>query len=239
MLAFKYHKDILNRYPNLVGGVILAQGMKNGPTPEALREFYLDQQRSTLNRIGNTPLSELETLAAWRQAFRTFGVNPTKYRSAPEALLRRLIKKGDIPFINTLVDLNNMVSIRYMLPVAAFDVRTLQGPVTVHFADGSERFTPLGRDNVEHPDPGEVVFSEETGLVTARRWCWRQSNESATRPETGEAIFTVEAQHPEGRADVDAALGDMLELLREYVGGEFKSGVLDQDRPGISMLESH
>jgi DNA/RNA-binding domain of Phe-tRNA-synthetase-like protein len=235
MTAFQYHTDILENYPNIVGGVILAQGMQNKPTPDSLKQSYFAEQQAVLKRIGDTPLSELETLAAWRAAFRGFGVNPTKYRSAPEALLRRLTKKGDIPSINSIVDIVNLVSIRYAIPIAAFDVRALQGTVTVHYADGSERFTPLFEDQVEHPEVGEVVFSDETGLVLARRWCWRQSDESATREDTSEAIFTVEAQHPEGRKDIDAALEDLLGLLYEYVGGEFISGILDAGNPGIAL----
>jgi len=233
MPTFQYHADVFARYPNLVGGVILAEGVTNGPTPEALREAYLAEQRATLDRIGETPLSELESLAAWRGAFRAFGVNPTKYRSAPEALLRRLTKKGDIPSINILVDLMNLVSIRYALPIAAFDTKALQGVVTVHFADGSERFTPLGQSEVEHPEPGEVVFSDETGLVVARRWCWRQSDESAARANTTQAVITVEAQHPGGRGDVEAALDDLIGLLEEYTGGSFTVGVLTPDDPAI------
>jgi DNA/RNA-binding domain of Phe-tRNA-synthetase-like protein len=234
MLTFQYHADVLARYPDLSGGVILAQGVTNGPSPEPLREAYLAEQRAAIERIGDTPLSQIESLAAWRGAFRAFGENPTKYRSAAEALLRRLTKKGDIPSINTLVDMTNMVSIRYALPVAAFDVRALQGAVTVHFADGSERYTPLGETEVEHPGPGEVVFSDETGLVVARRWCWRQSDESAAGPETRDAVITAEAQHAGGRAVVEAALGDLLGLLREYAGGSFTSGVLGPHRPAIS-----
>jgi len=235
MTAFQYHTELLARYPNVLGGVILAQGMHNGPTPEALKEAYFAEQRDTLERIGDKPLSEVETLAAWRAAFRGFGVNPTKYRSAPEALLRRLTKKGDIPSINTIVDIVNLVSIRFAIPVAAFDVRALQGTVTVHYADGSERFTPLFEDQVEHPEVGEVVFSDQTGLVIARRWCWRQSDESATRADTSEAIFTVEAQHLDGRKEIEAALEDLLGLLDEFVGGEYISGILDVNNPRIAL----
>lgn len=234
MTVFQYHPGILARYPNVVGGVILAQGMTNGPTPADLQAAYQAEQQATLQRIGDTPLSQVKSLAAWRSVFRSFGVDPTQYRSAVEALLRRLTKKGDIPGINLLVDLGNLVSIRYALPVAVFDTRALQGAVTVHFASGSERYTTLGEDEVEHPEPGEVVFSDETGLVIARRWCWRQSDQSAARPETTDAIITVEAHHDEGRADVDAALSDLLKLLHTYAGGTFLSGMLDARNPAIS-----
>jgi DNA/RNA-binding domain of Phe-tRNA-synthetase-like protein len=233
MTVFQYHPEILSRFPGIVGGVILAESVANGPTPEALWEAYLEEQRTTLVRIGETPLSELEPLAAWRAVFRGFGVNPTKYRSAAEALLRRLTKKGDIPSINALVDICNLVSIRYAIPIAAFDMRALQAPITVHLADGTERFTNLGQEEVEHPEPGEVVFSDETGLVVARRWCWRQSDESASRPDTTHAVITAEAFHETARMDVRAALDDLLALLREHVGGSFSSDVLGVDHPAM------
>src|SRR2546423_3866380 len=161
MIIFQYHPELVKRFPAIVGGVIYARGMGNGPTPQALQAAFQAEQQATLLRIGATPLSQVETLAAWRSAFREFGVEPTQYRSAAEALLRRLTKKGDIPSINTLVDLGNLVSIRYALPVAVFDTRALQGTVTVHFAGGTERHTTLGPTEVEHQQPSEVLFSHE------------------------------------------------------------------------------
>lgn len=230
-LAFQYHPELVARFPQLCGGVILARGMRGGPTPDALKDAYRDEQRAVLARIGGTPLSELPSLAAWRSAFRAFGVEPTQYRSAAEALLRRLTKKGDIPGINRLVDIGNLVSIRHALPVAVLDARLLAGAVTVHFADGSEQFLPLGAADPEHPDPGEVIFSDPTGRVVARRWCWRQSDDSAARESTTEAIITVEAHHEQGRTDIESALHDLLGLLRQHVGGEFAAGVVGPGQP--------
>ncbi|GAC1359869.1 MAG: phenylalanine--tRNA ligase beta subunit-related protein [Ktedonobacteraceae bacterium] len=233
MSTFRYHPDLLARYPSLVGGVILARGMTNRPTPPELQQSYQAEQEEIKRRIGETPLSELPSLAAWRRAFSAFNVNPTQYRSAAEALLRRLTKKGDIPSINTLVDIGNLVSIRHALPVAVFDTRSLTGAVSVHFASGVERYTTLGQDEVEHPEPGEVVFSDETGLVIARRWCWRQSEQSAAQLDTSHAIITVEAHHLNGREDVAAALAELQTLLGTYAGGVFISAILDARHPAI------
>jgi len=234
-LTFCYSPDLVERFPDVAGGVIFAEGVANGLPPVPLREAYRVEQEAVRARIGETPLSQLATLAAWRGAFRRFGVDPTQCRSAAEALLRRLTKKGDIPSINTLVDLGNLVSIRYGLPVAVFDTRTLEGPLTVRFADGSERYTPLGGGAVEHPTPGEVIFSDDTGLVFAERWCWRQSDESAARDDTTQAIITVEAQHAGGRADIEAALADLTALLTAYAGGALQAGIVDRDSPQIAQ----
>lgn len=231
MQTFQYHEAILNTFPSTVGGIIFAQGLTNSPSPDTLQSAFLDEQRATLARLGNTPLSDLSALSAWRSTFRRFNVEPTKYRCSAEALLRRLTKKGDIPSINTLVDIGNLVSIRYALPLAVFDTQGLTGAVTVHFADGTERYTGLGDEETIHPDVGEVVFSDETGLVIARRWCWRQSAESAANADTTHAIITVEAQHDGGRQDVENAVTDLLDLLNNYAGGTFSSVILDVDNP--------
>jgi DNA/RNA-binding domain of Phe-tRNA-synthetase-like protein len=234
LATFEYHPDILIRYPNTVGGIILAQGLTNGPSSVSLKTNYAAEQQAVLKRIGSTPLSQLPSIAAWRNIFSSFGVEPTKYRSAPEALLRRLTKKGDIPTINTLVDLGNLVSIRYALPVAIFDIAQTQGKISVHFADTSERFTPLGETGLEHPEAGEVIFADATGLVMSRRWCWRQSQESSAQPSTTSAIITVEAQHPNAHSEVEAALHNLLQLLQEHSTGTFKYGILDKDQPSLT-----
>lgn len=233
MAHFQYDAAILDKFPNLAGGVILGRGLQSGSSPEALQEAYRTEQQTTIARIGDKPLSELESLAAWRSAFRAFGVDPTQYRSAAEALLRRLTKKGDIPSINLLVDIGNLVSIRYGLPIAVVDRRAIQGAITVHFADGSETFTNLGQAEVDHPEVGEVVFTDEAKTVVARRWCWRQSDQSGAREDTTDVIITIEAHHANGRADVQAAIDDLLALLKQYAGGEYEYGILGQGQAGI------
>ncbi len=233
MVHFQYDPRIIEDYPKLVAGVIIAHGMTNGKTPPPLRERYLAEQAAVKARIGAKPLSELSTLGAWRRAISAFGVSPTKYRSAAEALLRRLTKKGDIPNINTLVDIGNLVSIRYGLPVAIFDLSQIAKPITVHYADGREQFKDLGSDSILQPEPGEVIFSDEKRMVVARRWCWRQSATSASNTATTDAVITVEAHHEQAQADIEGALADLLALLAGYSGGSFDAAVLNAAKPAI------
>jgi len=173
-MYFRYDAKIIAEFPNIVGGVIVGQKMQPRENDD-LRE---------------TPLSEIPSLAAWRQAFRQFGLNPTKIRSAPEALLRRLTKQGDIPSINPLVDIGNLVSIRYALPVAVFDTRDVAGAITV-------------------------------------------GAESAAQIDTQNVVVCVEAQHAESRAEIEAATQDLVALLQEYAGGEYKHQVLDAENASI------
>ena len=227
MPVFQYDSAIMDKFPNTVGGVIIGDGLTNIQTPDELLNLYLAEQETVKTRIGHTPLSELVSLSAWRGVFSSFGVSPTKYRSAPEALLRRLTKKGDIPSINTLVDIGNLISIRYGVPIAVFDRQHVKGTVTVHFSDGTEQYQELGDNQVIHPEVGEVVFSDEAKMVIARRWCWRQSRESAAIENTKQVVITIEAQHFGGHETIANAVNDILPLLQKFAGGQYKHDILD------------
>ena len=210
---FRYDPDIIERFPALVGGVIHATGVHNDPTPPRLAAAFGLEMLAVRTRIGETPLSEGPALAAWRKVFRGFGVDPTQYRSAAEGLLRRLTKQGELPSIGTLVDLANLVSIRYALPVAVVDQRGISGGTIVRFARGDERWADLGSSQTEHPEPGEVIFADEADVVSARRWCWRQSAGCAAREDTTEVLVTVEGHHATADRDVTRALADLEALL--------------------------
>lgn len=83
------------------------------------------------------------------------------------------------------------------------------------FANGQERFTDLGATETTNPAPGEVIFVDDD-IVSARRWCWRQSSQSATSPYTTNALLTVEALHEDAEADIESALADLLTLLDRH-----------------------
>jgi DNA/RNA-binding domain of Phe-tRNA-synthetase-like protein len=234
MARFRYDPAVLERFPAVVGGVIHATGVTNWPTPPDLAEAFDAELIAVRARIGKTPLSELPTLAAWRRVFRGFGVDPTQYRSAAEALLRRLTKQGELLSIGTLVDLANLVSIRHALPVAVFDQRGVVGGTTVRFARGDERWMDLGSSAAEHPEPGEVIFVDEADVASARRWCWRQSAASAVRPDTTEILVTVEGHHEKASDDVARALGELESLLRTHAApATIRTGILGARAPSF------
>jgi DNA/RNA-binding domain of Phe-tRNA-synthetase-like protein len=231
---FQYDPQIVDRFPSIVGGVLVADGVANGASPGELVTAFEEEQRAVLARLGDTPLSEVPSLVAWRRAFRSFGVDPTAYRSAAEALLRRLTKQGSIPSINALVDIGNLVSIRYALPVAVFDLASITDGLTVRLATGGESFTDLGSGETEHPELGEVIFIDPAGHVAARRWCWRQSAESASSPSTTSILVTVEGHHDDARRDVEAALADIDALLRAFAGATHtRHGIVDAASPSF------
>lgn len=228
---FDYDAAVLERYPTIRAAVLLATGVVNGPSPAGLLERYRAEQVVVRHQLAGGAIAELPAIAAWRRAFSAFGAKPTQYRCAAEALLRRLVKQGGIPSINTLVDMGNVVSIRYAMPVAVIDLAGIDGAVTVRFATGHEHFTDLGSSETVHPEPGEVVFVDRAGVACARRWCWRQSAQSATSDATVDALIVVEGQHEGAENDVKSALDDLTALLSTFQPqSRLTSSLLSPDR---------
>ena len=215
-MMFGYDDAVAARYPAIRAGVIHAAGLSNGPSPPGLLAEYRAGQQAARARMEETAIAGLPSIAAWRRAFTAFGAKPTQYRNAAEALLRRLAKQGDIPSVNTLVDIGNLVSIRYAVPVAVIDQASIAGSITVRFATGCELFTDLASNGSVRPDPGEVIFADRDNMVSARRWCWRQSAQSATSASTADALIVVEGLHETAAADVASAVTDLTALLGSY-----------------------
>ncbi|MEJ2080039.1 MAG: phenylalanine--tRNA ligase beta subunit-related protein [Acidobacteriota bacterium] len=69
------------------------------------------QGRLDLERLSSYP-----PVAEMRKLFRAAGTDPTRYRPASEALLRRVLKGDALPSIHPLVDLNNCLSLRIACP---------------------------------------------------------------------------------------------------------------------------
>lgn len=232
---FAYDRGVAERYPGIRAGLVHATGLANGPSSPELLEAYRAEQRVAAERLSATALADLPSIVAWRRAFAAFGAKPTQYRNAAEALLRRLDKHGDIPSISTLVDLGNLVSIRHAMPVAVFDRAHVAGSITVRFSEGTEPFTDLGSSETVMPEPGEVVFVDEEGVVCARRWCWRQSAQSATGPATTEALVVVEGQHDAAGQDVEAAARDLVALLGAHQPASETSSRVLSGRPAVEL----
>jgi DNA/RNA-binding domain of Phe-tRNA-synthetase-like protein len=147
---------------------------------------------------------QLPHVAAWREAYRSFGAKPQRTRNSLEALLRRA--KTGLPRVNRLTDLYNAVSVLHQIPLGGEDLHCYAGPPRLLRAAGTEPFDTVadGGPVVEHPEAGEVVWCDDTG-VTCRRWNWRQARRTRLREDTTAALFMLDALDPTTDEELVAA----------------------------------
>lgn len=217
---------IFGRFPGVLVGCVEARGLDNHtPRPElvaALRRA----ERSARGRLASASLAEHERIAPWREAYRSFGAKPSKFRSSLEALLRRVLAGEEVPSINPLVDLYNRVSLDHLLPAGGEDLGAVVGTVRLRFAGEDEPAVELlGDPEPKPPEPGEVIYADELGAI-CRRWNWREAVRTRLTADTRDALLVLEALPPAGPAELNAALADLTASIEAHLGGVASRTVL-------------
>jgi DNA/RNA-binding domain of Phe-tRNA-synthetase-like protein len=233
-IAFSISDDVFARFPDYARGVVVAYEVTNGPTPPDLVAQLRAAEASVRSRLTLETLTAEPRIAAWREAFRKIGIKPSEYRASVEAMARRALRDQELPAINALVDIGNVLSLRYLVPVGDHAIDHLTQGMTLRLATGSERFEPFGTTDVEHPDPGEIVFVEGDTVLT-RRWSWRQANHTMTLPTSTAVEINVDGLPPVTVGEVEVICREAVEMVRHYCGGQVWFDVVTRQKPRITL----
>ena len=231
-MLYRISPEILSRYPGYVRGVVIVTDAINleGPIDEVAR--MLKKAQVTLRE--RTDLDDHPNIAAWRAAYSAFGARPSKYPSSIEAMVKRVRKGGELPYINTLAALCNIISLKHVVTIGGHDVGACTEPLWVCFAHGSETFTPFGTTEIEHLEPGEVVYlSGQT--VLCRRWTWRQAEFTKLTRQTTHVAINVDGLPPVTRGDVEMISEELATLVRMYCGAKAECKYLAEETPSIQV----
>lgn len=165
------------------------------------------------HRLAQGVESEWPSIKAWRSVYAAMGYKPTQYRCAAESLLRRFRQDGSLPLVNFLVDYCNAVSVAFGIPLAALDSQMIEGDIRVQSAEGHERYLTFQGD-IEHPEPGEIIFRDDAAWAHSRRWVHRQSGRSAITANSRQVLLVAEAMHH----GADQELIAMRDVLNRELG---------------------
>ena len=218
-MKFSIAPAIFENYPGTQIGVVVAKGLDNsGHHPEIATLLRSEEQR-VREQLAGVVVSQHEHILPWRDAYRKFGAKPKKYPSSIENLLKRVLKGQDVPSINTLVDLYNVISLRHRLPVGGEDLQTMVGDLQLRIAgDDEPPVLLLGEREARPPYPNEVIYADDVGTI-CRRWNWKEADRTKLSPATTDAILVLEILPPLTGEMLAAAIAD-LEVLVKQFGGE-------------------
>lgn len=217
MFQVTIDSQIFAKWPDYQALVIEATNLTNGPSPPEVVRLLCDAESAARSKFGEAPANSDPHIAAWRNAYSSFGAKPSKYLCSVEALLKRTLKGSELPSINLLVDLYNVVSIRHGLPVGGEDWDALASDVQLRLANGSEPFVTIqnGTEQVEHAESGEPIWVDSSG-VTCRRWNWRQCHRTAFTATTTNAYFVLDRLAPYDTRSLNCAGDELIQFLRQF-----------------------
>jgi DNA/RNA-binding domain of Phe-tRNA-synthetase-like protein len=110
---------------------------------EAREAMHAKVAAEARERWSGVPVAQDPVVAAVRKRFREAGCDPTRYRPSSEALLRRLLKDEQLPRIHPLVDVNNFLSVRLMVPCCVLAEGSFTPPLTLRAGEEDEAMESL------------------------------------------------------------------------------------------------
>lgn len=235
MAKFIVDERLFSAYEGLKIGLVVCKGINNEIENEAVKENIEKEmvavKQMTKEKFAGVELAGYPIIRKWRDIYKSFGEK--KSRSSVEALIRRTVNGKEIPSINPLVDIYNVISLKYELPCGGEDMDCFQGDVELTYAKGTEQFLPLGEENAETVNDGEIVYKCGE-MVLCRNFNYRESDITKLTEDTKNAVLVIEDVMEES-ADLEHVLCELAEKVAANLGGETRIVVLDREQNQVEL----
>ncbi|WP_443731712.1 B3/B4 domain-containing protein [Segatella buccae] len=211
-------QEIESVCPGFVGACVEAE-VKNTPFSQPLWEEIKALGEKFKAELTTETLKDISGIAATRRVYRACGKDPSRYRPASEALIRRLLQGKELYQIDTLVDLTNLASIAYGYSIGGFDADKFEGDtLTLGVGREGEPYEGIGRGIINIA--GLPVYRDARGGVGTPT-----SDNERTKIDIATTHLMVLINGYDGCEDKVRANAEFIQrLLRQYAhsdGGSY------------------
>ncbi len=199
--------------PGFVGAAVEA---------DVVNSEYNAELWAEINDLGEKYKAEYTTetvktisgIEATRRVYRACGKDPSRYRPAAEALIRRMLQGKELYQIDTLVDLINLASIAFGYSIGGFDADKFVGDtLTLGIGHEGEPYEGIGRGMLNIA--GLPVYRDaEGGVGTPTSDNERTKIELSTRH-----VLVLVNGYDGNEAQVKANAEYIIRLFEKYAQG--------------------
>ena len=205
---------------------VQAFGCGVGLTPRAaLTDLSAEWQALPQRWSGATKaaLAEVPEIAAYRRFYTDIGLDATRTPPSTQNLVQRFLI-GDairpLPALPYIVNVINVVAVRTLIPLGAFDSAAITDRVRIACAGRNDTMAPIGCDGPMPIPEGASILRDDEKVPS--QFCYRDGEAKKTRHETRH-LMLLGCQVP--GIGVDHVLGSLTATLAELAG----SSVVSQD----------
>lgn len=146
------------------------------------------------------------------------GVKRRKNIPASENLIKLLKKNGDLFYINTAVDIYNIISLESKLALGAHNIDKTDGNVTLRFTDGSEDFQPIGTVEPTRSKAHEYSYCDDANDVLCRLEI-RQVEKTKVDEDTTNIFYIVQGNEATSDSLLLDTAQEIINRTTKYCGG--------------------
>lgn len=230
-MYIRIEKKMLETNGGLYTGVIVVEGINNKNRLPFICDLLEEQIRRTKAELEGGTVKDIKELEIYREALKLYNINPAKYPCSIEAILTRVLKKGEFPSLSPIVDLCNYISLKYRIPIGVHDIDTLDDDLVVRLSDQEDCINEennIGSDILKIGEPVYVCGNS----VRTRRWMWRQMPAGRVDENSTNFVIPIDG-FVSNKNTVEAAMKELVELVKECFGIDANYGVINVDNSEI------
>ncbi len=195
-----------------LGCLVIHDASIAGSSPALSQEFIkLQDEVAKLYHIDT--LSKLPQIMAVRNMYKKLDFDPSRYRPASEALVRRVLQHKGVYYVNSAVDASNFCSLKFLLPFGLYDLDKIQGNIKYSRATHGT-YINIGGQTVS--TDGKPFLRDEAGVFGNPTSDSRRTAVSLTSTRLLSVIFAGSESKSE---DLFPILKFAGEILTRYNGG--------------------
>ena len=161
-MKIEIDKHLFSVYPEIRLGLLHFQADVKEPDPAFWEHMNHDILPAVRSAIEGKEWSKIPGIRGSRAAYKAFGRNPGRYRVSSEALIRRIRRGDELYHINSVVDVNNLISVESGLSVGSYDLAKIHGAITLRKAEAGEGYTGIGKDFLDMENM--LVLADDDGI---------------------------------------------------------------------------
>lgn len=145
-----------------------------------------DIYKKAKDAIFDYGVNEIPNIKESRAAYKAFGKDPSRYRVSSEALIRRIGQGKGLYEVNTVVDVNNLISIESGFSVGSYDTSKIGDELIFRVGREGETYKGIGKEEIKID--ALPVIADQNGPVGSTT---SDSERAMITPEAAEVLTLI------------------------------------------------
>ena len=156
-------------------------------------------------------MNEIPNIKESRAAYKVFGKDPSRYRVSSEALVRRIGQGKGLYEVNTVVDVNNLISIESGFSVGSYDTAKIGEDLVFRVGKEGETYKGIGKEEIKIA--ALPVLADDAGAIGSST---SDSERAMITEDAGEVLTLIYSFS--ANQDLEKALEAGKRYLEVYAG---------------------
>lgn len=196
-------------WPAVRVGCLQYQVQVERKNPELWAYLKKEIYKKAKDAIFDYGVNEIPNIKESRAAYKAFGKDPSRYRVSSEALIRRIGQGKGLYEVNTVVDVNNLISIESGFSVGSYDAARMGEDLVFRIGEAGETYKGIGKEEIKID--ALPVLADEQGAIGSST----SDSERAMITEEAQEVLTLIYSFSDNQ-DLEKALESGKRYLEQY-----------------------